>query len=73
MEDRKIIERFFARNEDVIKCTDDTYGRRLYLLEDNIVHNGQDAEESVSDVRCEKRRYNALCKKYPCVCSGTRL
>lgn len=73
MEDRKIIERFFARNEDAIKHTDDTYGRRLYLLEDNIVHNGQDAEESVSDVQCEKRRYNALCKKYPCVCSGTRL
>ena len=55
MEDRKIIERFFARNEDAIKHTDDTYGRRLYLLKDNIVHNGQDAEESVSDVRCEKR------------------
>ena len=73
MEDRKIIERFFARNEDAIKHTDDTYGRRLYLLEDNIVHNGQDAEESVSTVRCEKRRYNALCKKYPCVCSETRL
>ena len=73
MEDRKIIERFFARNEDAIKHTDDTYGRRLYLLEDNIVHNGQDAEESVSNVRSEKRRYNALCKKYPCVCSGTRL
>ena len=73
MEDRKIIERFFARNEDAIKHTDDTYGRRLYLLEDNIVHNGQDAEESVSNVQCEKRRYNALCKKYPCVCSGTRL
>ena len=73
MEDSKIIERFFARNEDVLKHTDDTYGRRLYLLEDNIVHNGQDAEESVSDVQCEKRRYNALCKKYPCVYSGTRL
>lgn len=73
MEDRKIIERFFARNEDAIKHTDDTYGRRLYLLEDNIVHNGQDAEESVSDVRCEKRWCNALCKKYPCVYSGTRL
>ena len=73
MEDSKIIELFFARNEDAIKHTDDTYGRRLYHLADNIVRNGQDAEESVSDVRCEKRRYNALCKKYPCVCSGTRL
>ena len=54
MGDRKIIGRFFARNEDVIKHTDETYGRRLYLLEDNIVHNGQDAEESVSNVRCRK-------------------
>ena len=49
MEDSKIIELFFARNEDAIKHTDDTYGRRLYLLADNIVHYGQDAEESVSD------------------------
>ena len=49
MEDSKIIELFLARNEDAIKHTDDTYGRRLYHLADNIVHNGQDAEESVSD------------------------
>ena len=49
MEDSKIIELFFARDEDAIKHTDDTYGRRLYQLADNIVRNGQDAEESVSD------------------------
>ena len=49
MDDRKIIELFFARNEDAIKHTDDTYGRRLFHLADNIVHNDQDAEESVSD------------------------
>ena len=49
MEDSKIIELIFARNEDAIKHTDNAYGRRLYHLADNIVHNGQDAEESVSD------------------------
>lgn len=49
MEDSKILELFFARNEDAIKHTDETYGRRLYHLADNIVQNGQDAEESVSD------------------------
>ena len=49
MDDRKIIELFFARNEDAIKHTDDTYGRRLFHLADNIVHNDQDAEESVND------------------------
>ena len=49
MEDSKIIALFFARNEDAIKHTDDTYGRRLFHLADNIVHNDQDAEESVND------------------------
>lgn len=49
MEDSKIIELFFARNEDAIKHTDAAYGRRLFVLADNIVKNDQDAEESVSD------------------------
>lgn len=49
MEDSKIMELYFARNEDAIRHTDDTYGRRLFLLADNIVKNDQDAEESVSD------------------------
>lgn len=49
MEDSKIIELFFARNEEAIQQTDSTYGRRLYHLADGIVRNAQDAEESVSD------------------------
>ena len=49
MEDSKILELFCARNEDAIRHTDDTYGRRLFALADNIVRNDQDAEESVSD------------------------
>ena len=49
MEDSKIIELLFAKNEDGIRHMDDTYGRRLFVLADNIVRNDQDAEESVSD------------------------
>ena len=49
MEDSRILELFFARNEDAIKHTDETYGRRLHHLADKIVQNDQDAEESVSD------------------------
>ena len=49
MDDKKIIELFLARNEDAIKHTDDTYGRRLFHLADSIVCNDQDAEESVND------------------------
>ena len=49
MEDAKIIELYFARNEDAICHTDAAYGRRLHHLAQNIVRNDQDAEESVSD------------------------
>lgn len=49
MDDKTIIDLFFARNEDAIKHTDDAYGRRLHMLADNIIKNDQDAEESVSD------------------------
>ena len=49
MEDSKIIDLLLARNEDGIKHMDDTYGRRLFVLADNIVRNDEDAEESVSD------------------------
>ena len=49
MDDSKIIDLYFARKEDAIKHTDETYGRRLYHLAENIVKNGQDAEVSVSD------------------------
>lgn len=49
MDDKQIIKLFLARNEAAIRHTDDTYGRRLFVLADNIVKNDQDAEESVSD------------------------
>lgn len=49
MDDCKIIELFFARDENAIWHTEEAYGRRLFHLADNILHNEQDAEESVSD------------------------
>lgn len=63
MEDSKILELFFARNEDAIRYTDQTYGRRLFLLADNIVKNEQDAEESVSDTYL--RAWNAIPPQKP--------
>ena len=49
MEDKKIIELFWARNEDAIAETDATYGRKLRALANKILNNWEDAEESVSD------------------------
>jgi len=49
MEDSKLLELYFARNEEAIRLTGETYGHRLFRLADSIVKNHQDAEESVSD------------------------
>lgn len=49
MDDTKIIDLFWARNEDAIAQTDAAYGRRLHALANKILNNREDAEESVSD------------------------
>ena len=49
MEDAKIVDLYFARNEDAICQTDAAYGRKLFCLADRILHDAQDSEESVSD------------------------
>ena len=53
MEDAKIIELFFQRNEQAVQETDTAYGRKLYVLSNNILNNREDAEESVSDTYME--------------------
>ena len=49
MDDSKIIELFWARNEDAIAQTDAAYGRKLYCLANRILSSREDAEESVND------------------------
>ena len=56
MEDTKIIALFFDRNEHAVVETDRAYGRRLYVLSNNILNNREDAEESVSDTYMETWR-----------------
>ncbi|MDD5863426.1 MAG: hypothetical protein PUD80_02145 [Firmicutes bacterium] len=49
MEDAKIIALFWERNEQAVKETDTAYGGKLFGLSNRILHNREDAEESVSD------------------------
>lgn len=49
MEDAKIIDLYFARNEDAICQTDAAYGKKLFSLANRILHDPQDSEESISD------------------------
>ena len=49
MDDAKIIDLFWARNEEALQETDKAYGRKLHALANKILNNREDAEESVSD------------------------
>ncbi len=49
MDDEAIIELYFARNEEAIRRTEQTYGSRLLRLSDNILRCREDAQECVSD------------------------
>ena len=49
MDDAKIIDLFWARNEEAIQEPDKAYGRKLHVLANKILNNREDAEESVSD------------------------
>lgn len=49
MEDAKIIDLYFKRDQQAVVETDVAYGRKLFTLADRILRNPQDAEESVSD------------------------
>ena len=53
MEDAKINELFFQRNEQAVKETDTAYGRKLYVLSNNILNNREDAQECVRDTYME--------------------
>lgn len=49
MDDAKIIELFWSRDERAIEATANTYGSKLHQLAKRILRNEEDAEESVND------------------------
>ena len=49
MEDKSIIELYFARNEQAINETSAKYGKLCYSIAHNILNNNEDTEECVND------------------------
>ncbi len=49
MEDEAIVKLYFARDERAVQETDKKYGSYCFTLANGILHNDQDAEETVSD------------------------
>ena len=50
MDDKKIIELFFARDEEALAQTEKKYGALCKYIASNILAIREDAEECVSDV-----------------------
>ena len=63
MEDEKILELYFARDEQAVVETDRKYGGYCFRLANSILHNDQDAEETVSDTWL--RAWNAIPPQRP--------
>ena len=49
MDDARIIELYFERNEQAITETDTKYGKLCHSIAYNILHNYEDSEECVND------------------------
>ena len=49
MEDEKIVDLYWERNERAIKETDDKYGKFLHSIAQNILTNAEDSKECVND------------------------
>lgn len=49
MEDKQIVDLYWARSENAISETDKKYGRYCYYIAYNILHNNEDSEECVND------------------------
>lgn len=49
MEDRQIVDLYWARSESAISETADKYGRYCHYIAYNILHNNEDSEECVND------------------------
>ncbi|MCR5808452.1 MAG: sigma-70 family RNA polymerase sigma factor [Clostridiales bacterium] len=65
MDDSRIIDLFFARDERAIEETNNKYGAYCFTVANNILESREDAEECVSDTWL--RAWNAIPPKRPAV------
>ena len=63
MEDEKIIDLYWERNERAITCTEEKYGAYLKRIAKNILRDEQDCEECLNDTWL--RAWNAMPTERP--------
>lgn len=63
MDDFKLLEMYFSRNEDAIKFTHEKYGAYCFSVANNILGSPEDAEECVNETYL--RAWNSIPPKRP--------
>lgn len=63
MEDSRIIELYFNRDQEAITATDEKYGAYCFSVAERILQNAEDSEECVSDTYL--RAWNAIPPQKP--------
>lgn len=63
MEDSKIVELYWKRDDNAISESDKKYGAYCFAISNNILHNSEDSEECVSDTWFNA--WNAIPPKKP--------
>ncbi len=63
MEDEQILDLYFARDEQAVAETDRKYGAYCFSLANTILHNAEDAQETVSDTYLQT--WNAIPPQRP--------
>ena len=63
MDDKKIIDLYFQRDETAIMETDKSYGRKLHSISEHILRNYHDAQECVNDTYY--RSWNSIPPQIP--------
>jgi len=68
MDDKAILDLYWARSEKAISETDTKYGAYCFCIANNILNNREDSEESVSDTYLAA--WNSMPPKRPAVLSA---
>ncbi len=68
MDDKRIVELYWQRSERAISETSAKYGKYCYSIAHGILHNNEDAEESVNDTYNEA--WNTIPPHRPSVLSA---
>lgn len=60
MDDKSIVDLYWARSENAIHETSIKYGKYCYAIAFNILNDSEDAAEMLNDITCDMQSYTLV-------------